>query len=195
MWDLIAVVVNFLGLCPADMAPIKYFCIDKYEAPNVKGAFPLVMQSAIDAQTWCKERGKRLCTEYEWDTACEISSGPCNNDKQWIPWSKNWRHDELWQGSRSGSYVNCRTSSGVYDLIGNVEEWVISRKGRDWPYTLKGGWWAHAVSSCYKSNDFHEPAFQFYETGMRCCRSLKIVDLVQFKNGIFKMDNLLSYSY
>jgi sulfatase modifying factor 1 len=148
--------------------------MDKYEAPNIEGALPMVMQSAIDAQIWCKERGRRLCTEDEWDIACGLSGGPCNNDKQWIPWSKNWRYNKLWQGSKSGSYVLCRTPNGVYDLMGNVEEWVVSRKGRDWPYTLKGGFWAHAVSSCRKSNDFHEPTFRFYETGFRCCKSLRI---------------------
>lgn len=178
--DLIAIIISFLGFCPSDMAPIYYFCIDKYEAPNIQGAYPMVMQSAIDGQTWCEERGKRLCTEDEWDKACALSSGPCNNDKQWIPWSFSPKVDpkpeinKLWQGSRAGSYLSCKTPNGVYDLIGNVEEWAVSRKGRDWPYTLKGGWWAHAVSSCRKSNDFHEPTFRFYETSFRCCRSLRI---------------------
>lgn len=169
--------VNLLLLfwCPADMAPGGGACVDRYEAPNVEGEAPMVMVSAVDAQLWCELRGKRLCREREWDFACFEAAveEPCNNDKMWKPWDRKTANSptevaRLWQGSPSGAYKGCRTPSGIFDLRGNVEEWVVSSEGRDWPFTLKGGWWAK-TTPCYKSNDAHEPAFKFYQVGFRCC--------------------------
>ncbi len=159
--------------CPEDMAEAWLSCMDRYEAPNVEGGRPMVMQSALDAQEWCGERGKRLCTEWEWDWACSESGGPCNNDKRWMEWDRKTANSKsevarLWQGSASGAYRECRTPSGIFDLRGNVEEWVVAYEDRDWPYTLKGGWWAK-VTPCHRSNDAHEPSFKFYETSFRCC--------------------------
>jgi formylglycine-generating enzyme required for sulfatase activity len=159
--------------CPEDMAETWLVCMDRYEAPNRAGVRPMVMQSALDAQQWCREKGKRLCTEWEWDWACHESHGPCNNDKRWMEWDRKTANSRsevvrLWQGSKSGAFKECHTPSGIYDLQGNVEEWVVSYRDRDWPFTLKGGWWAK-VTACHKSNDAHEPQFRFYQTGFRCC--------------------------
>jgi len=165
--------------CPPDMGVTGLSCMDRFEAPNVEGAKPLVMQSAEDAVAWCQARGKRLCTEDEWEHACINSGEPCNNDKRWKPWDKRTANSaaevkRLWQGTPSGAYPKCRTPSGVYDLKGNVEEWVVSKpKGpytsaRRWPYTLKGGWWA-SIQTCRRINDEHETTFRFYQTGFRCC--------------------------
>src|SRR5687767_6427492 len=46
-------------------------CMDQYEAPNVRGKSPIVMQSFLAAEKWCGKRGKRVCTEQEWELACE----------------------------------------------------------------------------------------------------------------------------
>lgn len=167
------IILTLLG-CPTGMASFGLFCIDKYEAPNIAGSDPWVMQSALGAQEWCRNQGKRLCHELEWEIACHLSSGPCNNGKQWMEWDRktvNSRSEvnRLWQGTPSGSIKTCSTPNGVYDLTGNIEEWVISEEGRDWPYTLKGGWWAK-ITPCHKSNDAHEPKFKFYQTGFRCCQ-------------------------
>lgn len=163
--------------CPSDMVPVGTFCVDIYEAPNIEGQPPMVMQSALDGQKWCQARGKRLCTEGEWERACAGTEGPCNNVKQWLPWDPDmfepkanpWPEvKRLWQGGLAGAYPKCRSNAGAYDMRGSVEEWVVSRRGRDWPYTMKGGFWSKNTS-CRGSNDAHEPTFRFYETGFRCC--------------------------
>lgn len=164
--------MTVLNLCPNDMAAAGFTCIDKFEAPNIDGMNPMIMQSAEDGVAWCQARGKRLCRSREWETACEASKEPCNNDKSWRPWDRktvSGRSEiaRLWQGSASGEYKECRTPSGVFDLQGNVEEWVETGDG-EWPYALKGGWWAK-VTACHKTNDAHPPNFRFYETGFRCC--------------------------
>ncbi len=168
------------------------FCMDQYEAPNIQGEKPLVMRSFEDATHWCGERGKRVCTEQEWELACEgperrplaygwrVDVTLCNSDKSWRPfdtrklYSKDkaeQQHEieKLWQGSPSGAYASCVSSFGVYDLMGNVEEWVASRPGRRYAGALKGGFWAKPWTGCRGTNDAHEPGFTFYETGFRCC--------------------------
>ena len=61
--------------CPDDMVAIDGYCIDRYEAPNVKGELPFALQTAYDGEAWCTERGKRLCTQDEWVRACEGPKG------------------------------------------------------------------------------------------------------------------------
>lgn len=167
------------------------FCMDQYEAPNQRGARPLVMKSYFEAQAWCEQRGKRLCREEEFETACEgpdlrpyfyghqVDKQICNSDKAWKAFDgaalnaggdkAKQEVDRLWQGAPSGSYARCRTRDGIYDLLGNVEEWVTSRKGRRYPGALMGGFWAKPWTGCRGTNDAHEPSFVFYEVGWRCC--------------------------
>ncbi len=49
----------------------KRFCIDKYAWPNKKGVRPEVMNNFYQAQVKCAAMGKRMCTESEWNFACE----------------------------------------------------------------------------------------------------------------------------
>jgi formylglycine-generating enzyme required for sulfatase activity len=83
------------GGCPADMVPVMGACMDRYEAPNVAGALPLVMYTFTEGEAWCAARGRRLCFDDEWQTACEGPDlwaypygatqvpGECNDDKVW----------------------------------------------------------------------------------------------------------------
>lgn len=170
-------------------------CMDQYEAPNERGAKPIVMASANEAESWCNARGKRLCTEYEFETACEgpemrpfvygyaSDSVTCNTGKPWQQFNA-WllvaggeaaqrETDRLWQGEPSGMRSSCVSQEGVYDLVGNAEEWVRSSRKRKWPYALVSGHWAKPWSACRDTNDAHEPWFRFYEVGFRCCADPK----------------------
>jgi sulfatase modifying factor 1 len=173
------------------------FCMDPFEAPNQKGAKPLVMQSSVDAEGWCSARGKRLCKEVEFESACEgpemlpwpygwsADGDACNSGKEWRPFHAEVLYeggdkaktelDRLWQGEPSGARPRCGTKEGVYDLVGNVEEWVSSRPTRKWPVTLIGGFWAKPWTGCRGANDAHEPTFRFYETGFRCCADASVL--------------------
>jgi sulfatase modifying factor 1 len=167
-------------------------CVDRYEAPNIKGARPIVMLSGNEAGAWCASKSKRLCTEGEWETACE---GPelkpwvygwkadgtiCNSGKNWMQFDeralasndvavRTRESDRLWQGEVSGSRAQCVSAEGVYDLIGNVEEWVTARASRHFKKALMGGFWAKPWTGCRGTNDAHDPSFRFYEVGFRCC--------------------------
>ncbi len=187
------------GGCPASMVRVRDACVDRYEAPNRRGAKPLVMQTANDAASWCATRHKRLCTEDEWITACEGEEhrtypygnehvdGRCTDDKPWIQVNEatlaKWPAEEaqshaksLYQASRSGAKKKCSSQAGVHDMTGNVEEWVVRTRehANDWPYLLVGCYWSGCYGggkpTCHSTNNAHGPEFRFYETGFRCCR-------------------------
>jgi formylglycine-generating enzyme required for sulfatase activity len=77
------------------MVHVADFCIDRYEAPNVHGASPLVMYSFAEAQAWCSSHGRRLCYDDEWTRACAgpdglswpygdtHQPGACNDEQVW----------------------------------------------------------------------------------------------------------------
>lgn len=166
-------------------------CMDQYEAPNKKGVEPYVMRSYRNAEKWCKARGRRPCSEQEWETACEgpehlplaygwaVDKKICNSDKKWKPVDfeafgkgpdeANEESKRLWQGTPSGRFPKCISPFGIFDMNGNVEEWVTSRVSRKYPGSLMGGFWAKPWTGCRGTNDAHEPTFSFYETGFRCC--------------------------
>lgn len=79
--------------------------------------------------------------------------------------------ESLYQAEPSGSYSDCRTSEGVYDLAGNAEEWVRRKKGGkpDFHGKLKGRFWSHSFP-CRASINHHADAFRYYEVGFRCCK-------------------------
>lgn len=186
--------------CPPDMIALTTFCIDRYEAPNVAGVMPFALRTAIDGEQWCAGRGKRLCSEGEWVRACEGPHGrrfpygdthrasACNDDRPWMV--VDWKALALWpdkvaveeatrlnQADASGARTGCVSEEGVYDLTGNVAEWVR----RDGPATRPG--YEHVLKGCYWAGCYHEPepncafrnsahpgTFRTYEAGFRCCR-------------------------
>jgi len=174
------------GGCPGTMLRVNDFCIDRYEAPNRRGAKPLVMQSANDAAAWCTAHRKRLCTEDEWISACEGDGhrtypygndrieGRCNDDMAWKtvdestlakwPAAEAQAHaKDLYQALPSGSKRKCSSRAGVKDLTGNVEEWVVRTRehANGWPYILAGGYWSGCYGggkpTCRSTNSAHGP--------------------------------------
>lgn len=169
-------------------------CMDQYEWPNRAGALPVIMVRFVEAEQKCASIGKRLCTEFEWEMACE---GPetrpwpygfqhepltCNTNKPYMGVSeaklnskdekvRNREAYRVWQGAPSGGFPACVSAYGVADLVGNVEEWVTTSRP-EWLYrsSLKGGFWAKPWAGCRGTNDSHGPMFRFYEVGFRCCK-------------------------
>jgi hypothetical protein len=205
-------------LCPADMAPVGDICMDRYEAPNVAGALPLVMYNFFEAEAWCDARAKRLCYDDEWTNACAGPAewaepygptrvaGRCNDDKGWRApiqslldgWPLSASRpdvtsleglldlvrqksataaasaDHVWslyQGSGGGAKSGCVGPVGVYDLVGNIQEWTRRRDNGTTYFhgALKGQYWAEA-RTCQISVTTQGDAFRFYELGFRCCR-------------------------
>lgn len=188
------------GPCPADMVEVGTFCIDRYEAPNVAGEKPLLMQSAHDGEAWCQERGKRLCLEREWVRACGGPNGHnfpyglryqrsvCNDDKRYrVPrWAalRSFPSEaakaevaRLDQSEPSGSREGCVSAEGVFDLTGNVAEWVVRTEDNptNHGHVVKGCYWNQCFRpphgpACDYVNYAHQGAERSYEMGFRCCR-------------------------
>ncbi|MGD0677102.1 MAG: SUMF1/EgtB/PvdO family nonheme iron enzyme [Polyangiaceae bacterium] len=169
-----------------------HFCIDRFEYPNTKAAYPVIMVTWREASALCAAESKRLCTETEWTFACEgedatpypdgyeRDAAACVIDRPWrtyLALPLGWRSselamreiDELWQGEPSGASPRCRSSFGVYDMTGNVDEWTISDQAEGFRSIMKGGYWGPVRARCRPSTRVHNEDFYFYQQGFRCC--------------------------
>ena len=117
--------------------------IDAYEYPNTKGERP---QSAsfFQAARLCVAEGKRLCSPSEWRAACQadqIRSFSSTDDLDAydgrdhfgvrfcnVPGSvfSQFSSDPAAQLAPSGSFPNCGGATGVFDLTGNMDEWIAA---------------------------------------------------------------------
>lgn len=188
--------------CQSNSRTPMDFCIDTYEWPNIKGELPQVEMTWYDADQACKHVGKRLCSPDEVVFACEgedmkpypygdglvRDSTACNIDRDPIDpflWGWNKDHTERIQvGLRpldvvdqrvpSGSFPRCVSPFGVYDIVGNADEWsydVTGNKDKA-PYfsDLHSGHWVWgARNQCRGFTPDHGPTFSMYVTGARCC--------------------------
>ncbi len=166
------------------------FCIDRYEWPNKKGATPWVAVDWYQAQNHCYEAGKRLCIDREWALACEgqerlpypyghtRNNDACNMDMRWRtvdfeayadPKHRMEEIKKLDQRETAGARPSCLSPFGVYDMAGNVDEWVINERGKPFKSALKGGYWGPVRARCRPMTIIHEEVFHFYQVGFRCC--------------------------
>lgn len=187
--------------CVVDQRKNLDFCMDRYEYPNLPGEKPWVLTSWRQAQLMCREQGKRLCSEDEYNFACE---GPemlpyvtgyvrdaekCNIDREYHRPNHDLRlltyqrcledeacraeFERLDQRHAIGANLSCVSWAGVVDLNGNVNEWV-RRPHKEPPNRsgLKGGWWGPVRNRCRPTVGFHKEFDYGYEAGFRCCKGL-----------------------
>ncbi len=122
----------------ARKARTDFYCIDYYEFPNSKKRAPSAGFSWSRARDLCESKGKRLCTEEEWERACK---GPYQTR---FPYGESY-DDEICnvdQGSDAqplgaDQRKRCRSGYTIFAMSGNVEEWTSSSSGNR--YVLKGG--------------------------------------------------------
>ena len=168
------------------------------------GVVPQGYISKVEAEAACKRSKKRLCTGAEWERACrgktptlypygdEQRPGYCNDSGK-APLAS--LHPDLGENvyasaeamndhrineapgtvAATGSYPHCRNGFGVYDMVGNLHEWVADvhdgTRG-----TFRGGYYQDTHingDGCTYKTSAHDVSYHDYSTGFRCCADSK----------------------
>lgn len=117
---------------------------DNYYGNSQFDNYPVVFVNWYMAKTFCEWRGARLPTEAEWEKAARG-----NDNANRYPWNSSeciFMHDETAKEGCAGGtdtaeigyYENNQSSYGVYDMPGNVWEWVSSLY-KPYPYNADDG--------------------------------------------------------
>jgi len=171
------IVVSDTTKCPPAMMHVQLpgteFCIDTYEWPNVPGKLPTTYVSRYHAEDSCYAVGKRLCSAEEFTMAC---SGPYS----WrYPYGDGYEQHSCNTTdttlSAAGSFSECRSWFGVYDLVGNVGEWTSSRaKQNSLFFQVAGGFWeSGSAAKCSYSRYSYFPQNKHHPVGFRCCKDVE----------------------
>lgn len=157
--------------------------------------------SGEEASVACENSDKRLCTTDEWLNACqgpELWTYPygetydvmaCNDtyggthpvidyfgtsDGIWDTTHMNDPGINQQEGtlSHGGEFPLCVSYWEIYDMHGNLHEWVNDPDG-----TFRGGFYADAVLNgpgCTYRTTAHSVDYHDYSTGFRCCADPKL---------------------
>ena len=174
---------------------------ERYLARSLSGVIPQAYISRNEAASSCERAGKRLCTAREWRAACrgpqktlypygpDEIRGRCNTGKAHLPSilfgmqssvinaEANFNSPLLNQTpgylAKTGEYAACVNEYGVFDLDGNLHEWVSDQlwaaghravfMGAFFSSTAKDG------PGCQHVSRRHSPLYRDYSIGFRCC--------------------------
>ncbi|MGH7295189.1 MAG: SUMF1/EgtB/PvdO family nonheme iron enzyme [Polyangiaceae bacterium] len=171
----------------------------RVRAKVARGVVPQAYISQVQARGACEEAGKRLCKPDEYIRACRGPSkkdlypyggmqrrpGWCNEGKGSfvaLAFGQDFykltyaefndpKLDQMPGGlARTGAFPKCVSPDGLYDMVGNLHEWVdeeANGHGR-----FRGGWYGDAENNgpgCFYVTTAHEPTYHDYSTGFRCC--------------------------
>jgi hypothetical protein len=167
---------------PGEQLILSGFYVDVYPYPNEEGAIPLTNVTRDEAEKLCGDRGKRLCSELEWERACK---GPDNSAYEY---GNRYRPEPCGTGGSpllrpTGLRVGCRSDFGVRDLHGGAWEWTKStfnRGGVKGLAAVRGGndLAGELVSRC--AHAVGRAADQRYgNIGFRCCEGSNVAPEVE----------------
>ncbi|MFO0551417.1 MAG: SUMF1/EgtB/PvdO family nonheme iron enzyme [Polyangiaceae bacterium] len=164
-------------------------------ARSIQNVLPQGYLSGDDADHACRAAGKRLCTEAEWVTACrgeeqrafpyggQYEQDACNVYRENHPsamlhGNAARYHDDPRNNlvvaengplaRKTGETPRCVSrwgDDGIYDMVGNLDEWVDDAGG-----VFVGGFYSRgSKSGCAARVSTHERGYSDYSLGARCC--------------------------
>lgn len=187
-----------------------------YRARSARGVIPQGYISREEAAKACEVAGKRLCKASEWQRACKGPTGfkypygkdeirgRCNTHKPHLP-AKLFGQQPAGYGpqhlndprlnrepgflAQTGQFADCVSDYGVYDLVGNLHEWVADDVNSALPKKIPIPYGAHNMGKrgngvfmggyfssqrehgrgCEYVTTHHAPGYHDYSTGFRCC--------------------------
>jgi formylglycine-generating enzyme required for sulfatase activity len=159
-----------------------------HRACSAAGRLPWTQVTYAQAQAACATQGARLCTEAEWQRACQTAAGtPCRwsysttcttysamrcNGNDYDPVAGAPDTDVvLATGALPMCYASWGAAGNVFDMSGNVEEWAERRAVGINP--IRGGSTLDTAGGIECGFNFQVAGDTFQTTtlGFRCCRS------------------------
>ena len=115
-----------------------------------------------DAKKACAQRGMRLCEPDEFERACRgerRASYPYGSRMD--PKKCNAKRSGEHKAVPGGAYAECVSAAGVFDMAGNVAEWVAGEG-------IRGGSFDTGDGRC-SNRDHRSTSRAYHDVGYRCC--------------------------